>query len=124
VHRTQGKRYGFSKKHRLTGKNDINLLFQKGKFKSCGFLKFRYLSQTRGYTRVVISISKRVGKAPVRNRLKRLIRETLRTSDFLRNRTMDCAIFITRPLQKKPSLESVQKYVSRFFLDLPDEYKT
>lgn len=124
VHSTQGKRHGFSKKHRLTKKSEINLLFEKGGFRSCGFLKFRYLSNTQGYARVLISISKRVGKAPTRNRLKRLIRESLRTSGFLRNRTIDCAIYITKPLQKKPTLETVQKYMSRFFLNLPDDYKT
>jgi ribonuclease P protein component len=123
VHRIKGKQFGFSKNYRLTSKKDINRLFQEGLFKSSGFLKFRYLSQSRGQVRVVISISKRVGKAPVRNRLKRLLRESLRTSGYLQNWSLDCAIYITRPLQRPPTLEHIQRYLSRFFVSLPDEYK-
>ena len=100
------------------------MLFQVSPFKSCGFLKYRYLPQTLGYTRVLISVSKRVGSAPQRNRLKRLIRETLRSSGYLQSRSMDCAIFITKPLLKKPTLEDINRYVMRFFSNLPDDYTT
>jgi ribonuclease P protein component len=124
VHRTEGKKNGFSKNYRLSKKKEINRLFQIGKFQSCGFLKFRYLPQTQGYLRVVISISKRVGNAPKRNRLKRLIRESLRISSYLRTRSMDCAIYVTKPLKKEPTLEVTQRYLSRFLGNLPDEYKT
>ncbi|MCG8333263.1 MAG: ribonuclease P protein component [Proteobacteria bacterium] len=124
MHRTIGKKHGFSKNYRLSKRNDIDRLFKVGKYQASGFLKFRYLPQTQGYIRVVISVSKRVGNAPKRNRLKRLIRESLRTSAYLRTRSMDCAIYITKPLQKEPTLEVVQRYLSRFLGNLPDEYKT
>lgn len=101
----------------------MDRLFQVGRFKSHGFLKFRYLPQPQGYIRVVISVSKRVGKAPVRNRLKRLIRESLRTSGYLRTRSLDCAIYVTKPLQKKPTLEETERYLLRFLNSLPDEFK-
>ncbi|MCP4750989.1 MAG: ribonuclease P protein component [Proteobacteria bacterium] len=120
---TQRKRQGFSRKHRLNSKKSIDRLFRIGEFKSCGFLKFRYLPQKVRYTRIVVSISKRVGNAAVRNRLKRLIREALRLSDHLRGASMDCAIFVTKPLQKKPTLEEVHEYIGRFFSNLPDETK-
>lgn len=124
VHRVSRETYGFSKNHRLTRKKEIDQLFQRGGFRSCGFLKFRYLPKPQGYIRVVISISKRVGNAPKRNRIKRLIRESLRTSGYLRKRSMDCAIYVTKPLQKKPTLEETQRYLVRFLGNLPDDYKS
>ncbi len=123
MHKNDGKENGYSKKHRLGSRKDINDLFRDGKFKVVGFLKFRYLPQEKELTRVVISISKRVGKAPERNRLKRLIREALRLSGFLRSTSVDCAVYITKPLQRKPTLLKVQEYIERFFAHLPDECK-
>ncbi len=119
----KGKKYGFSKRHRLKSKKEINRLFSVGEFKACGFLKFRYLPYSSGYSRVLISISKRVGNAPERNRLKRLIREALRLSGYLRNTSVDCGIYITKPLKRKPTLVKIQEYIDRFFSYLPDEYK-
>ncbi len=119
----KGKKFGFSEKHRLKSKKEINKLFEVGKFKACGFLKFRYLPHNSGYARVLISISKRVGNAAERNRLKRLIREALRHSGYLRNTSVDCGIYITKPLKRKPTLVKIQEYIDQFFSDLPDECK-
>ncbi|MBU2647110.1 ribonuclease P protein component [bacterium] len=121
MHSQSGKRYGFSEKHRLKSKKAIDLLFKKGRHRSCEFLRFRYLPQKLGYARVVITISKRVGSAPTRNRLKRLIREALRLSGHLQTRSFDSAVFVTKPLKKAPSLAEVQEIVDNFFTHLPDE---
>jgi len=121
VHKQKRKRHGFSGKHRLKSRKSIDLLFQKGRYQSCGFLRFRYLLQTYGYARVVITISKRVGSAPIRNRLKRLIREALRLSNHLQHRSIDCAVFITSPLKKVPSLTEIQEMIEHLFTHLPDE---
>jgi len=122
VHKSKQKN-DFSRKYRLGSKKEIDQLFKTGGFKSFSFLKYRYLPNDFGFTRVVISISKRVGKAPVRNRLKRLIRESLRLSNHLQDTSVDCGIFITKPLRKKPSLAEVQTLIGQFFNRLPNELK-
>ncbi|PCI28466.1 MAG: ribonuclease P protein component [SAR324 cluster bacterium] len=119
-----GKTFGFSKRHRLSSKRTIDGLFRKGEFRSRGYLKFRYRSTEEGYTRVVISISKRAGNSPQRNRIKRLIRESLRLSGHLHHRSIDCGIFITRAPQKPPTLAEIQGYIAWFFSHLPDESST
>ncbi len=121
VHKQKRRRHSFPRKHRLNSRKSIDLLFQKGRYQSCGFLRFRCLPQTDGYTRVVISISKRAGDAPVRNRLKRLIREALRLSPHLHDQSLDCAFFITNPLNKPPSLTEIQERIEYIFTHLPDE---
>lgn len=123
VHNSSNVRYRFSKKNRLGSKKAIDQLFKKGKYKSSGFLNFRYLGQNKGHTRIVISISKRVGTAPERNRLKRIIREALRFSGFLDDTSLDCAVFVTKPPKRTPTLIEVQKYLKRFISHLPDEFK-
>ncbi|NQU65116.1 MAG: ribonuclease P protein component [SAR324 cluster bacterium] len=121
MHKQNGERYRFSGKHRLKSRKSIDLLFKKGRYQSCRFLKFRYLPQTLGYARVVITISKRVGTSPFRNQLKRLIREALRLSGHLQRRSIDCAVFITNPMEKKPSLTEIREIIEYLFTHLPDE---
>lgn len=111
----------FPVKHRLKSRKTIDRLFKEGRYQSRGFLKFRSLMQTRGYLRVVITVSKRVGNAPDRNRLKRLIREALRLSGYLRSKSFDCALFVTKPLKKEPSLVEIQEMVAYLLSQLTDE---
>ena len=113
------QRYGFSKEHRLGKKKEIDQLFQAGKFEHVGFLNFRYLSQDAGHMKVVISISKRVGNAPKRNRIKRLVREALRLSRALKQHSVNCAIYVTKPPRNQPTLPRVQSYIEKFLASLP-----
>ena len=108
------KKYSFSKKRRLTSKKEIDELFRFGKFKAVNYLKFRYLSQDKGYSRVVISISKRVGSAPIRNRLKRLIKEAIRLSVYLKTSSYNLSVYITYPIKNKPTLAEIQNKIDVF----------
>ncbi len=113
------KRFPFPKKYRLKRKKLIDELFRTGKFKSFGFLKFRYLEQEQGYLKVVISISKRTGNSPDRNRLKRLIRESLRVSGEMELHSYNCGIYITSAPRTTPTLVEVQDNIKHFFKFLP-----
>lgn len=119
--KTSAHSYGnarYSKSSRLCSKKQISELFQVGQFRSFGPLKFKYQLLKGDRTQYLISISKKVGNAPERNRLKRLIREVLRTSGKLNEFPMNCAIFINRPLKRKPALHDIQAAISRFFSSL------
>ena len=113
------KRFPFPKKYRLKRKKLIDELFRKGKYKSFGFLKFRYLEQEQGYLKVVISISKRAGNSPYRNRVKRLIRESFRVSGEMEIHSYNCGIYITNTPRTTPTLDEVQDYIKRFIKFLP-----
>ena len=113
------KRYGFSEKYRLKSKKRIDRLFRFGKRESCGYLRFRYLPSEQRYLKVVITVSKRVGSSPKRNRLKRLIREALRLSGFWERIPYDCGIYATEPLCQKATLTEIQAYVGQFIASLP-----
>ena len=108
----------FPKSNRLCSKKGISRLFQDGQFRSYSLLKFKYLRHEERETHFLISISKRVGNSPERNRIKRLIRESLRLSGRLTEFPMDCAVFINRPPKRKATLQDIQTAIDRFFASL------
>ena len=78
--------FKYPREEKLKQKNDISLLFEKGKWKTCGNLRVisyqidasTSLSMTSQH-KVGVSVSKRYFKKAVhRNRIKRLLREVYR----------------------------------------------
>lgn len=67
----------FPKSARIHSSLEFDELFQRGKVLADGSLVV-HAQLSRGRGRIGISISKRVGNAPTRNRWKRLIREAYR----------------------------------------------
>lgn len=63
-----------AKKRRITTSRDFRRVYRSGNKKSGRFLKLYYLENNHGSTRFGYSISKKVGKAVIRNRLKRRLR--------------------------------------------------
>jgi ribonuclease P protein component len=63
---------------RLTKPEQYSLVYNKGGSRSDRFLVLKTIPNQLEYSRYGISVSKRVGKAVVRNRVKRVLREILR----------------------------------------------
>lgn len=81
------KKFGYSRKEKLKQDKDISLLFEKGKWKTCGNIRIKFLKlpeDTDGFNildnpKVGVSVSKSFFKKAVhRNRIKRLLREVYR----------------------------------------------
>ncbi|MBX5435778.1 MAG: ribonuclease P protein component [Alicyclobacillaceae bacterium] len=64
--------------HRLRENRDFRRVFQRGKSVATGRLVMYWSENRLGTFRVGFSISKKVGNAVTRNRLKRLLRECFR----------------------------------------------
>ena len=63
---------------RLRKDSDFKNIYRNGKSLDTKTLVFYFIKNDLGYTRVGYSISKKVGKAVTRNRIRRLIKENLK----------------------------------------------
>jgi ribonuclease P protein component len=80
----------FIKKHRISSKSDFLALFSDGTRKSCKNLRVSYLPDER--LRWAFSVSKKVGNAVFRNKVRRILRETLRLNELNFKRPVKCII--------------------------------
>lgn len=60
--------------NRIKSNDDFALTIHKGKYFKLDSFHIAYLHTDRGYTRIGISVSKKIGNAVTRNRVKRQIR--------------------------------------------------
>ena len=72
------KRFSFSKKKRLVSNRQFKSVLDKGQRLSNGILTLYMAENDCSYPRLGVSVGKSCGKAVVRNRLKRLLREAFR----------------------------------------------
>ena len=92
---TKDTKNTFGVESKVKHRGDFGRVFKRGKVAADGVLVMHAVKrQTAGRTRLGLSISKRVGSAPVRNRWKRLIREAFRTQQARLPQSMD---LIVRP---------------------------
>lgn len=83
--------------HRLRENREFRRVFQRGRSVATGRLVLYWCDNRIGTFRVGFSVSRKVGNAVTRNRLKRLLRECFRKrEDELRNVSTDFVV-IARP---------------------------
>ncbi|MBT3982010.1 MAG: ribonuclease P protein component [Bacteriovoracaceae bacterium] len=107
----------FRPENRLRLKNDFSYLREAAKRLSSGVLNLYYkdsLVPSNG-SRVAFSISKKVGKANVRNRIKRILREKYRNSESLRDFPNDMLFVVNWRKTKKLSMESLEESIHASF---------
>lgn len=99
------------KVYRLKKKSDIQLLFKKGKSIADPYLVLYLYKRTEGqHPRIAFAVSKKIGNAVVRNRIKRLLREGVRPYVSQLDRNYDI-IFVARAKIKGISLQDIEKCI-------------
>ena len=96
------------KKNVLRNKKDFNIIYNKGKSIHERFLVLFYIKNNLGYTRTSFLASKKVGNSVCRNRARRLMKESLRVSNFSLPIGYDF-IFIARNTIIKSKTQEVKK---------------
>ncbi|MBV1818775.1 ribonuclease P protein component [Clostridium cochlearium] len=95
------------KKFKLTQNKDFRVVYRKGKSYSNELLVLYVYNTKNDYTRFGISVSKKVGKSVVRNRVKRLIKESYRLNCHKIKKGYDL-IFIARTLSSNKNYTSIE----------------
>jgi ribonuclease P protein component len=92
----------------LTKPNQYTLVYKEGSSLANNVLLVKVLPNGLGLSRCGFSVSKRVGKAVVRNRVKRLLREILRFTPLKPGQDM---VFIARPGSADINYDGLKKSV-------------
>ncbi len=90
----------FSRRQRLTKKSEFDMLYATGSKRTVGPFFIHKVNNTLGYSRLGLSVPRRVGNAVVRNAIKRVCREAFRECQHELSIGIDIVITI-RPHEKK-----------------------
>ena len=98
------------KKEYITRPREYELVYNKGNSWTNCLIVMKVLPNGLSFSRYGFSVSRRVGKAVVRNRVKRLLREILRLTPL---QTGQDIVFIARPATASIDYVSLKRSVVR-----------
>lgn len=108
--------YAFPKALRLRSRADFSAVYERRARESRGPLTVYALPNTLGHARMGLSVSRKVGTAPRRNRIKRLLRESFRLMQHDLPGNYDLLI-VVRP-HEPLMLADYQRLLSSLSVDL------
>jgi ribonuclease P protein component len=105
------KLFSFPRAHRLSGRPAFDAVYARGIKQTRGPLVLFCLRNELTHSRLGLSVSRRVGTAPARNRIKRLIRESFRLLQHGLPQGYDTVV-VVRP-HKPLLLDEYQSLISK-----------
>ncbi len=94
----------------LKKSSEFNSIYKKGKSYITKYMVIYFVKNNMNYNRIGCTVSKKVGNAVVRNRVKRLIKESYRLTENVK-KGYDI-IFVARVRMKDANYEIVKKNIS------------
>ena len=111
----------FPKEVRLHNSRDVREVFEQGIYQSLGPIGAKYKMSAAEPSRFSISVKKKVGNSPYRNKIKRFIREAIRKERAHLKYAFDICFFVSNPPKFELESAYVMRKVRRFFNDLNHE---
>ena len=105
----------YPKRVRLCGRSEVARIFQHGNYRGLGLISIKYLTSSSSESRFLVTVSKRVGHAPLRNRLKRLLREAIRHHRHQICQPVDVCFMITKTPQRPMEQAYIESSVHQAF---------
>jgi ribonuclease P protein component len=104
----------------LTGRREFDLVFKEGSSLALKNLVIYARPNELGFSRLGLAVSKKIGKAVARNRIKRLLREAMRTMSGDISPDYDF-VFVARKLSVAGGLDDFTRDIKRFLSRLTNE---
>ncbi len=95
---------------RIKKKKDFLFLYQKGKRIKGKYFNLIYHENNLNYSRLGIVVNRKIGKAVVRNKIKRWVREIFRRHKNLIPRPMDILVVATQGIEGISWIEYREEY--------------
>ena len=96
------------KQNRLAKKKDFENVFKKGRGAKQGFLFLKFIPSKFNYTRFAFVVSQKVSKKAVqRNKIRRYLREMVRTKMVQIKKGFDCVLVVFPGFEKKGAEEAL-----------------
>ena len=111
----------FPKKNRLNNSLIIREVFELGVYKSLGPISVKFRKTELESSLFAISVKKKVGDSPYRNRIKRLLREAIRIEKSNLICTFEICFFVINSPSEKLEYQFVLDKVKFFFEYLNEE---
>ena len=90
------KPHGLPKSALLRTEKEISAVFSKGQYHALGLMQAKTLPSSSGMTRFMVSVGRRIGHAPRRNQIRRLVKEVMRRHRQRLEVPHDICFFLTR----------------------------
>lgn len=111
------KRYGFGRDARITRKREYVKIYERGKRYDKEWMTIFILPREDDRIRAGLAVSRRIGGAVTRNRVKRLLREAIRVNRERLGFGADIVV-VAKPGIGELSYHQVEKLVIRYFEEL------
>lgn len=107
--------YRFPAEHRIKRRRDFLQIKQAGQLRRCSHFLIITHSRTAGPTRLGVTVTRKIGGAVIRNRIKRYLREFFRNEYRSLPQATDISIVAMRGADRL-SFEDVQQELQSVFL--------
>jgi len=104
----------------LTKRREFDLVFKEGSSLASKNLVIYARPNELGFSRLGLAVSKKIGKAVARNRIKRLLREAMRTMSGDIPLPYDF-VFVARKLSADSVMDDFMRDIKRFLSRLTNE---
>ncbi|MBR0301804.1 MAG: ribonuclease P protein component [Bacilli bacterium] len=98
--------------NRIKANDDFALAIKKGKTYNCSSYRIHVIANELGYTRVGISVSKKIGNAVVRSRVKRQIRAICDSVIIYDKQALDIVIIARNEFLNKTFADNKSEFIN------------